>query len=102
MYIDCFGALIVGQCGFGDMISHSVKFSLNVGGLIKVEMPSKLLWFGASGVIIFQGTWSGFIVQTQDFHIHFLMGIYCMANRTNLAIYTIFGLPMETHLEDLL
>jgi hypothetical protein len=41
LYIDCFGALIVGWCGFGDMIFHSVKFLLNGGGLIKVEMPSK-------------------------------------------------------------
>jgi len=64
----------------------------NVKGLAKVEVPSRLLCFGVNSVNAFQGAQGGVIVQIQDLHVHFLMGIHCTTHKTNLVVQILFCL----------
>ncbi len=64
----------------------------NVKGLAEVEVPSKLLCFGVNGVNTFQGAQGGVIIQIQDLHVLFLMGIHYTTHKTNLAVQNLFCL----------
>jgi hypothetical protein len=76
-----------------------MSFLFNVGGLIKVEVPFEVLCFDANGMSTFQARVT---IQICDLHVLFLIMIHCKTRKTNLAIRILFGLPMVTHLENLL
>jgi hypothetical protein len=79
-----------------------MSFLFNVRGLTKVEVLSRLLCFGMDGVSTFQGVQGGVIVQIQDLHVLFSMGIHYMAHMINLVVHIFFSLPIVACVKDLL
>jgi hypothetical protein len=65
-------------------------------GLIKVEVPKRLLCFGENNVNIFQDVRNGVTIQIQECYVPFFFGIRYMAHQTNLAIQKRFHLPTVT------
>jgi hypothetical protein len=49
-------------------------------GLVKVEVPKRLLCFGANGVSTFQGVQHGVIVHIQEYYAPLLIGMHCKSD----------------------
>jgi hypothetical protein len=66
------------------------------------QIAQKLIYFGASGVNVFQGTKNGFIKKNHDtYALHFIW-VHCMVHQTNLVVQTLLGLPLVVQIESLL
>ena len=50
------------------------------------DIASKLLSFGANGVMVFKGAMTSITKQLQMKHALFMIGIHCFAHRMNLAL----------------
>jgi hypothetical protein len=50
---------------------------------------------------VFQGSRRGVTTQLQNHVVPFILGIYCMAHRTNLALEPLFNLSLVAKLESL-
>jgi len=55
-------------------------FSCYFGGMSKISLVNKMVWFEVDGVIIFQGLKTGVIVQLISKHYPFLLGFHYMAH----------------------
>jgi hypothetical protein len=73
-----------------------------LGGLKEEELATKLVYFGADGVNIFQGFKYTITVKIQCQYVPFIMVVHCMAHWTNLAIQTLLNLYLVFHIECLL
>jgi hypothetical protein len=67
-----------------------MNFLFNARGLTQVEFLFWLLCFGVDGVSTFKGVQGGVIVQIQDLHVPFLIGIHYMAHMINLVVCIFF------------
>ncbi len=56
------------------------------GGLIKVEVPKRLLCFGENNVNIFHDVRDGVTIQIWERYVPFFIGIHYMAHQTNLGV----------------
>jgi hypothetical protein len=72
------------------------------GGLSNQKIKERLMTFGADGVSTFQGVKSGVTTQLINKHAPFMVGVHCMAHRTNLAVETLSSFEVVKHVEDLL
>jgi hypothetical protein len=72
--------------GYEICITMLVNFVHIFGGLFDGGLASKLVCFGANGVIISQGLKIGVIMQLIEKHAPFVIGIHCMAHRCNLVM----------------
>jgi hypothetical protein len=72
------------------------------GGLPRPEITARLVFFGADGVSVFQGTCTGVIVQLKENHTPFVSGMHCMSHRANLAVQTLSQVSLVTRIEELL
>ncbi len=72
------------------------------GGLLEFELASKLISFGANGVSIFQGAKIGVTTQLKEKFSPYMLGVHCVAHRTNLVIQTLSKLPLVSKIETML
>ena len=72
------------------------------GGLTEQKIREGLITFGADGVSTFQGAKTGVTVQLVTKHAPFMVGVHCMAHRTNLAVQTLSEFEVVRHVEDVL
>ncbi|KAG0572981.1 hypothetical protein KC19_VG138700 [Ceratodon purpureus] len=72
------------------------------GGISKQECVNKLASFGADGVNTFQGKRSRVVKQLQNRFAPRVMGIHCMAHRTNLAVEALSKLEVVSRIEAML
>jgi hypothetical protein len=65
------------------------------------DITNQLVSFGADGVSVFQVSRRDVTTQLQNNVAPFMLGIYCMAHRTNLAVEPLSNLPLVSKLEAL-
>jgi hypothetical protein len=70
-------------------------------GFSESVVAERLVCFGADGVSVFQGARAGVTQQLKQKDAPFLIGVHCMAHRTNLAVEPLSNLPMVEKLETL-
>jgi hypothetical protein len=70
-------------------------------GLDDDDIANQLVSFDADGVSVFQGSRRGVTTQLQNNVAPFMLGIHCMAHRTNLAVEPLSNLPLVSKLEAL-
>jgi hypothetical protein len=58
-------------------------------GLLEFDLVSKLISFGANGILIFQGVKSGVTTQLKEKFSPYTLRVHCVAHWTNLAIQTL-------------
>ena len=87
------GALAVREMIEG-MLSHHF-------GLSPAKVASRLVCFGADGVSVFQGRKNGVTTQMRQHMAPFVIGVHCMAHRTNLAVEPLSDLPVVAKVEAL-
>jgi len=63
-----------------------VSCTTTFGGLCDGDLASKLVYFGANGVMVFQGLKIGVTIQLVEKHVLFVTSIHCMAHRCNLTM----------------
>jgi hypothetical protein len=71
------------------------------GGLVDNVLAERLVCFGVDGMSVFQGCRCGVTQQLKDQEAPFMLGIHCMAHRTNLAVEPLSNLPVVSKLETL-
>ncbi len=76
-----------------------VQSLMNQGGLTKDIIGKRLMTFGVDGVYVFQGVRSRVTKHIYDGWAPHSMGMHCMAYRMNLAVQTLFCLPMVNKLK---
>jgi hypothetical protein len=62
-----------------DNLTFIIIRSLVFGGMSKTDITNKVVFFGANGVIVFQGLKINVTVQLGSKHYHFVVGIHYMA-----------------------
>jgi hypothetical protein len=55
-------------------------FLIVFGGLLKMDIVNKVVYFGVDGVTIFQGLKTGVTVQLMAKYSLYIVGIHCMAH----------------------
>lgn len=65
-----------------ELVTKSMKDSL---GMTSMEIAKKLVCLGADGASVMQGQRNGLCVRLQTSIAPYMLGIHCMAHRTNLA-----------------
>jgi len=55
-------------------------FLIVFGGLLKMDIVNKVVYFGVDGVTIFQGLKTGVTVQLMAKYNLYIVGIHCMAH----------------------
>jgi hypothetical protein len=71
------------------------------GGLTENVVAERMVSFGADGVSVFQGSRTGTTQQLKQKDAPFMIGVHCMAHRTNLVVEPLSNLPMVEKLETL-
>jgi hypothetical protein len=83
-------------------VKESIITSLHWHGRIEDKvLAARLVCFRADGVSVFQGCRSGITQQLRDQDAPFLLGVHCMAHRTNLTVEPLSNLPVVSKLESL-
>jgi hypothetical protein len=90
--------------GFGsDNLTKAIMEALTIGGgMPKDQVVSKLMSFGTYNINVFQNAKFGITKQIQDDYAPFSIGVHCMAHHMNLAMQTLFAIPLVKHIESLL
>ena len=70
-------------------------------GLKVTEVANRLVCFGANGAYVFQGHRNNVIALMRQYMALFLLGVHCMAHRTNLAVEPLSNLPIVSKIENL-
>ncbi len=93
----------VGEGGNVDkLIVVITQAFMQQGGLTQEETTKRLICFGIDGASIFQGCRTKVTFQLKEKFVPYMVGQYCMAHRTNLAILILSNLHMVAKLKDLL
>jgi hypothetical protein len=71
------------------------------GGISEMELVEKMIYFGADGAAVFQGSRNGVIQQLKEKHTPFVIGVHDFAHRTNLAVEALSNLPVVQRLKSL-
>jgi hypothetical protein len=79
-----------------------VNFIIIIGGLYEGDLVAELVFFGADGVIVFQGFKTGVTMQLIKKHAPFVTGIHHMAHICNLVMQSFFPLPLVAKIKGLL
>jgi hypothetical protein len=61
-------------------------------------VADRLVYFGANGMFVFQGSRSGVTQRLKDQEAPFMLGVHCMAHRTNLEVEPLFNLHVVSKL----
>ncbi len=73
--------------GTSNNLTFIIIHSLVVfGAMSETDITNKVVYFGANGVIIFQGLKIGVIVQSVSKHCPFVVGIHYMAHWCNFVV----------------
>ncbi len=72
------------------------------GGLFQNQIVKHLVCLGANGGFTFQGVRPKVIVLMKIEQTPYLIGIHCMARKTNHVVHNLFSMPMVSKLEHLL
>ncbi len=76
---------------------------ITYGGLTNYQIVEHVMFLRVDGVSIpFQMVKYGDITLMRTQQLPYLIKIHCMAHKTNLAMQTLFFIPMVSILEDLL
>jgi hypothetical protein len=78
---------IMDGSNFNNLIEVIMVALLKGGELTRGDVTKKLLCFGANVVSIFQQGKTRVIKQIKETWAPFLMGVHCVAHRTNLAVH---------------
>jgi len=57
-----------------------IRYCTIFGGMSKIDIANKVVYFGVDNVTIFQGLKTNVIVQLVNKHCPFVLGIHCMAH----------------------
>ncbi len=68
----------------------------------KDQVVNKLMSFGTYNINVFQNVKFGVTKQIQDDYAPFSIGVHYMAHHMNLAMQTLFVIPLVKHNESLL
>jgi hypothetical protein len=87
-----------------DNLTKVIMEALTIGGVLpRYQITQKLIYFGANGVSVFQGTKNGVIKQIHNTYALDSIGVHCMIHCTNLAIQvTLLELTLVVQIESLL
>ena len=85
--------------GVDNMTNMFPMTLMHHGGLSLDKVGKKLIYFGADGASVFQGSYNGVVVQLSRQFVLSMMFVHDVAHRTNLAILSLSGLPMVKKLE---
>jgi hypothetical protein len=77
-------------------------WALLFNGVYACDILSKLICFGAYGVLMFQGFRNDVTKQICESWAPFFSNIHCMVHKTNLIVQTLSSLNIVDHLEVLL
>lgn len=78
-----------------DNLTHLILESLIMfEGLNETKVANKLVYFGANGVIVFQGLKPNVTTQLMQKHVPFVSGVHCMTHHTNIVVQTLSGLTL--------
>jgi len=58
-----------------------------------------MVCFGVFGVVVFQGKHKGMFSQLKDMEVFHMVGVHCVAHRTNLVIQIFSSFPMVSRSE---
>jgi len=75
---------------------------LQYGGLLESDLVSKLISFGANGILVFHGVKNVVTTQLKEKFAHYMLGVHCVAHQTNLTIQTLSKLPLMFKIEAML
>jgi sulfur relay (sulfurtransferase) DsrF/TusC family protein len=75
---------------------------LQYGGLSKSNLVSKLISFGANGVLVFHNVKNCVTTQLKEKFPPYMLGVHRVAHWTNLAIQTLSKLPLMFKIEAML
>jgi len=86
-----------------DNLTHLIVESLLMfEELNETKVANKLVYFGANGMIIFQGLKPDVTTQLMQKHIPFVNGVHYMTHHTNLVVQTFSGLTLVANIKTLL
>jgi hypothetical protein len=71
-------------------------------GFLRDQVAQKLIYFGANGVNVFQGTKNGVTKHIHDTYAFHPIGVHCMAHNTNLVVQTLLGRLLVVRIESLM
>ncbi len=71
------------------------------GGMSKINIANKVVYFGANSVTIFQGLKISVTIQLVNKHRPFVVGIHSMARWYNLVVQTLSSLTLVAKIEGL-
>jgi hypothetical protein len=98
--------LTLKQVLFGAIANNITKVIvgnlLQYGGLFKTNSVSKLISFGANGVLVLQGVKTNVVTQLKKTHTPFMLGVHCFAHKTNLVVQMFSKLLLMSKIEALL
>ncbi len=77
---------IVNGGTFDNLTFVIVCYLIIVGGMSKINIINKVVYFGVDNVTIFQGLKTNVIVQLVNKHCLFVLGIHCIAHQCNFTI----------------
>jgi len=75
---------------------------MTYGGMFQNQMVKHLVCLGVNGGSTFQGVRLKVIALMKMEQTPYLIGIHCMAHRTNHVVHNLFSMPMVSKLENLL
>jgi hypothetical protein len=58
-----------------------------------------MVCFGVDGVVVFEGKHKGMFSQLKDMEVFHMVGVHCVAHRTNLVIKILSFFPMVSRSE---
>jgi hypothetical protein len=58
-----------------------------------------MVCFGVDGVVVFQGKHKGMLSQLKDMEMLHMVGVHCVAQKTNLVIQILSFFPMVSRIE---
>jgi hypothetical protein len=77
---------IVNGGTFDNLTFVIIRYCIIFGGMSKIDIANKVVYFGVDNVTIFQGLKTNVIVQLVNKHCPFVLGIHCMAHQCNFTI----------------
>ncbi len=77
---------IINGSTFDKLTFVIICYFSNFGGMSKIDIANKVVYFGVDNVTIFQGLKTNVIVQLVNKHCPFVLGIHCVAHQCNFTI----------------